>query len=347
MSLGSSYALISAMATISRGGIPRAQEYYASVEDINVQHSFYCLDEPSSLEQLVQSVRSNATKNFVLDFSDETAWTGIDIDSGGVAALMKAERPECLRTRWLNIWFPTKQKKLLEVLAQHYDFSPRLLALMCSDPKQSHHDEPRTNINRSVHTIPHLRRKAASLEVNSSGSSDVDELSVHSSSSSGGSMTEGNHFKIAADIWHYASIDMGRRYVCAGFNSLYGTHGATFNDNTSDGGVEAHLETSRLPHCTRVWTWLIITTDHTVISITEDPFPDTAGAYTALQQRILIETRRNPIYIFRSLSAVQEPLLDPLTLLPIRTRLCSSPDAHRRSDAPGLLYYVRRSPLLK
>ena len=332
--------------TTSSEGTSIAQEYYSSFEEVDVSREFCCLDEPSNLEQLMQAVRSNTTKNFVLDFSDETAFTGFDITSSGIAALIEAERPACLNTRWINLWYPSKQKKLLEVLARHYDFSPRLLALMCSDPKQLRDTGSRTSLIRSVHRRTPLGRKVVSFEVNSTGSGDVDELSVHSSTSSRGSMMEGNHYKIASDIWHYSSIDMGRRYICVGFNSLYGTNGAPSKDTSSASTTDAESEEAPLPNCTRVWTWLVVTTDQTVLSITEDPFPYTDGvSYTALEKRILLETRRNHINIFRSLSAVHEPLLshNPLTLLPIRTRLGSAPEetAHRSSDAPGLLFYVR------
>lgn len=118
-----------------------------------------------------------------------------------------------------------------------------------------------------------------------------------------------------------------------GYNSLYGTK--------SPGEEQIH---GLLPNCTRVWTWLIICSDNTVVSINEDPFPFAGGNLTALQQRILCETKRNLINVLRSLSQVHDlPLLahNPLTLLPIRMRLGSTAyeTAHRPSDVPGLLFY--------
>lgn len=151
------------------------------------------------------------------------------------------------------------------------------------------------------------------------------------------SVTGGNLYKIADSIWHYSSVDFGRQYVCIGFNSLYGTKQLHCEDE--DDGADSYL-----PHCVRVWTWLLLCEDNTVVSINEDPFPFTNGNYSAFQLRILAETRRNLVNVFRSLSTVHnKPLLshNPLTLLPIRARLGNIPEetAHQKSDAPGLLFY--------
>ena len=55
-----------------------------------------------------------------------------------------------------------------------------------------------------------------------------------------------------------------------------------------------------------------------------------------------METRRNLINVFRSLSKVEDNReANPLVLLPIRRRLGDTKEetAHRDKDAPGLLFY--------
>ena len=97
-----------------------------------------------------------------------------------------------------------------------------------------------------------------------------------------------------------------------------------------------------MPHCKRVWTWLLLCSDRTVITINEDPFPYSEGRLEALENETLIDTRRNLINVFRSLSYVKESAsANPLTLLPIRKRLGTTVEetAHRTSDAPGMLFY--------
>ena len=215
-------------------------------------------------------------------------------------------------------------------------FSPRLFALMSSDPKLPRSSSSRSTLPRPAKRHYWSSRSSTSEEDKEAEAVELNEVSEHLSVSSIDSVTRGNLYKIADSIWHYSSVDFGRQYVCVGFNSLYGTkHSHCENEDDS---------WSYLPHCTRVWTWLVLCEDNTVISINENPFPFTNGNYSAFQLRILAETRRNLVNVFRSLSTVHnEPLLahNPLTLLPIRTRLGNTPEetAHRDSDAPGLLFY--------
>ncbi|USW48136.1 Putative corA, cytoplasmic domain-containing protein [Septoria linicola] len=308
-----------------------AQDYYLSLTDQDLHRAFLYLDEPSNLDSLMQAVRSVDTRNLVVDFSDDTAWATTDLTPQAIATLVETDRPDYLGTRWINLWYPSEQTKVLEYLARHYDFSPRLLGLMCSDARAASSGTPRTSLTKSVHR--RRGRKVVSFE--SSVAGEDDELSIYSSST--GSSTIGNIYQIASDVWHYSSVDMGRNYVCLGYNSLYGTKAAERQSNDTS-------EKTHLPQCVRAWTWLLLTTDKTVISINEDPFPCTQGVYTSFQQRVLAVTRRNLINVFRSLSNVHDKPLyahNPFTLLPIRTRLGSTAEetAHRSSDAPGLLFY--------
>ena len=82
-----------------------------------------------------------------------------------------------------------------------------------------------------------------------------------------------------------------RSFVCMGYNSLY-----SIEDSTEDSAG------GRLPRCVRLWTWLILCDDHTVISINEDPFPFSQGRLVESQHRTLTETRRNLVNVLRSLS---------------------------------------------
>ncbi|KAF2209374.1 hypothetical protein CERZMDRAFT_122177 [Cercospora zeae-maydis SCOH1-5] len=313
-----------------------AGKYYSMVGDADVHHAFHCLDDPSSFADLLEDVRSTDTRNFVVDFSDDTAWAAFDLPAKAIAALIETEKPYSLNTRWINVWHPFEQTKTLEALAQRFDFSPRLLGLMCSDPKQPRITRLSPSLIHSVHKRSSRKRKAVSFEA-STGCEEADELSIHSSTSSMSSAVNGNHYKIASELWHYTSIDMGRNYLCLGYNSLYGTKPA-------DRGADSSSSCEALPHCTRVWTWLVLTSDNTVITVHEDPFPLAQNHYSPLQKRILAELRRNLVGVFQSLSTVNSGALlerNPLTLLPLRARLGTTPEetAHRSSDAPGLLFY--------
>ncbi|KAK5137346.1 hypothetical protein LTR08_008923 [Meristemomyces frigidus] len=305
------------------------QSYYQCFDDPAIHHGFQNLDDPANLRGLMHAVEDSHTQNFVIDFDDSTAYVAFNLPATASSALLDAEHPEASNARWINIYSPHHQRTLLESLAKRYDFSPRLLALMCSDPRQPRRSSPVSQENTTLRKVWSRHSKTGSPEFEVERGSDE-----HSSISSYGSAMRGNLYRIIDDIWHYSSVDFGRSYVCLGYNSLYGTKDSGVDD--TGGGP--------LPHCTRVWTWLLLCDDSTVITICEDPFPYAAGQLSPPERRILKETRRNLVNVFRSLSRVDEDALmvhNPMTLLPIRTRLGDTVEetAHRESDAPGLLFY--------
>jgi hypothetical protein len=96
------------------------------------------------------------------------------------------------------------------------------------------------------------------------------------------------------------------------------------------------------PHAKRVWNWLVLTEDKTVISISEDPFPFSDGNLRPHDLKTLYTTRRNLVSVFRQLTKAPTPLREnSLVMLPIRHRIGNSDEetAHRPTDAPGLLFY--------
>ncbi|KAM0722987.1 hypothetical protein Q7P37_001185 [Cladosporium fusiforme] len=301
--------------------------------------SFQSLDDPEIASSLIAQTQNASTTNFVLDFGEDGAYVTFDLGSSTFDDLMDIDRPDNLNARWINIWYPQRQKKLIETIARTYDFSPRLLGLMCSDPKQPHTPTPSQATNRKGRRFWTKHSPPSSVDAESSAC--PDELSEHSSITSQESSNGGNIYRIVNDLWHYSSIDFGRNYVCLGYNSLYGTKfpGSPIEpDNNTD-------DDEHLPHCHRVWTWLLLCSDSTIITINEDPFPyNSTNLFSHVQKRIFHETRRNLTNVFRSLSlSDSDPLntRNPMALLPLRTRLGDTREesAHRASDTPGLLFY--------
>lgn len=292
------------------------------------------LDDPKVLAESMQSIASSSSRNFLVDFSDSDAWVGFDLSAQAILDLLGSEpRPDELNTRWINIWFPFQHKPLLELLAKHYDFSPRLLAMMCSDPRRARaHGHPPSSRASGDHLSTSALDHQSMVDIEKG-----EELPEVASISSNNPARSGNIYDMADEIWHYTSVDQGRNYLCLGYNSIY---------NTGTVELSPHNRSCRikppLPHCKRVWTWLLLCRDRTVITINEDPFPYSQGSLDHLERDVLLDTRRNLINVFRSLSFVEEPIsANPLTLLPIRKRLGNTAEenAHRMSDAPGVLFY--------
>ncbi|KAK4560343.1 hypothetical protein LTR86_005539 [Recurvomyces mirabilis] len=305
---------------------------YMAIDDTYIHDSLQDLDDPTSLKRMLNTAKSSTAANFVLDFNDEAAYATFDLPFASISKLLDAERPDASYARWVNLWRPFEQRAVLEVLARQYDFSPRLLAMMCSDPRTSTRSASRTptsNLSREAHWYNRSKHSASS----DVSENKIDELSEHASIASYDSIARGNLYRLVDDLWHYSSVDLGRSYVCVGYNSIFGTKHA-----------DAEGDTGILPHCTRIWTWLVLCDDSTVITINEDPFPFASGVLSGTQQRILQETRRNLLNVFRSLSRVTEDermSRNPMAFLPIRTRLGDTIEetAHREPDAPGLLFY--------
>jgi hypothetical protein len=300
--------------------------------------NFQSLDDPEIAGSLIGRTQDASTSNFVLDFGEDGAYVAFDLTDPTVEDLMESDRPDSLNARWINIWYPQRQKQMIETLARIYDFSPRLLGLMCSDPMQPQTPAPSQRPSRKARRFWNKSSQASSSAEDDSAKCS-DELSEHYSITSHESSQGGNIYRIVNDLWHYSSIDFGRNYVCLGYNSLYGTK---YTGATTDCDV---FDEDHLPHCHRVWTWLLLCKDSTVITINEDPFPlDSSNYLSPLQQRIFTETRRNLTNVFRSLSLLDSDPLhtrNPMTLLPLRSRLGRTPEesAHRTSDTPGLLFY--------
>lgn len=306
---------------------------------LSLHEPFRNLDDPTVIQESMQALSAATSRNFVVEFGDAHAHGAFDLDPVLFHTLLRSDRHDPLSTRWINIWYPFHQRSVLEILGQHYDFSPRLLALMCADPRRPSR-RPDSNPYAVAAEQEHY---LSDLESGSPCSSiRLQHLPDLTSSGSNKSIRTGNLYDIVDEVWHYSSIDQGRAYLCLGFNSLYSI-GHITGSSLKEQTTGTDQTNQPLPHVKRVWTWLLLLSDRTVITITEDLFPYSSGYVTPLQQRILNETRSNLSNVFRSLSKVDMNWKDesPLTLLPIRRRLgdTSEETAHRTTDAPGLLFY--------
>ncbi|KAK5115925.1 hypothetical protein LTR62_000381 [Meristemomyces frigidus] len=308
------------------------EAYYMAIDDPYIHDNLQDLDDPTGLRSMLTAAKNSSSMNFVLDFNADAAYATCNLPNDSIARIIAAGRPDSSHARWIILFRPFEQQAVLETLAERYDFSPRLLAMMCSDPRLPRHAAGGAHESDSSLKASWFRRSKTS-SFSDYTERNVEELFEHASIASYDSIARGNLYRIIDDAWHYSSIDFGRSYICLGYNSLYGTKQAVVENCNGP-----------LPHCTRVWTWLLICDDGTVITINEYLFPFAHGGLSDTQQRVLQGTRCNLINIFRSLSRVAEDermFRNPLAMLPIRTHLGATPQetSHRESDTPGLLFY--------
>lgn len=321
--------------------------YYNDLRDEDITVAFRNFDVDHEFEALDRQTRNPSARNFCMDFGDDDAWCAFDLGSKSLERLVRSPRPANLHTRWINIWLPYTQKDVLNVLAKHYDFSPRLLGLMCSEPVRPkltsvlHSNKSTTTLASRRTEISHGSRRSRK----SAGSSKTTTLDSEESigmtelmhSTQLEMIRDLSHYQMVQDVWHWSSVDWGRRFVCLGYNSL---HNVRTNNLQSD-----HDETDStqdIPRGKRIWNWLILCEDKTVISISEDPFPFVEGNLRLRELKTLYTVRRNLVSVFRQLTKAHTPLREhSLVVLPIRHRVGDSQEetVHRSTDAPGLLFY--------
>lgn len=191
--------------------------YYQDLGDEEIQHCFRNFDLEGNFDLFDKRIRNPNSINFCLDFGETDAFCACDLSSDSFSRLLSAPRPPYLHTRWINVWQPYNQKNLIRVLGQHFDFTPRLLGMMCSDPipprSQSLHKKKSSSTLRS--RISHRsgrsgssRSKAQEPPIDSEESIGMTEM-MHSTQLE---MAQNlSHYQIVNDVWHWSTVDWGRR----------------------------------------------------------------------------------------------------------------------------------------
>ncbi|OAK98970.1 hypothetical protein IQ06DRAFT_25836 [Phaeosphaeriaceae sp. SRC1lsM3a] len=319
--------------------------YYHELGDENIQHCFRDFDNERNFDLFDRQTRNPRSNNFCLDFGEQDAFCAFDLDAQSFAKLLNAPRPQELHTRWINIWMPYNQKDLLRVVGQHFDFTPRLLGMMMSDPCPPKLQSRSMRKKKSESTLRSRfsgksSRSATEKQVHQTGRDSEESIGMtelmHSTQLE--MVQDLSHYQLVNDVWHWSTVDWGRRFVCLGYNSLHNVRTKPPEDEHND-----EADRSRdVPHGKRVWNWLLLCEDKTVITVSEDPYPFINGDFRAEDLKMLYTTRRNLVNVFRQLSKAPTPLRDTaLIQLPIRNRVGNSDEetAHRPTDAPGLLFY--------
>ncbi len=190
--------------------------YYEELNDEDVMASFRDFDQGHHFDVFDRQTRNPRSSNFCLDFGDDDAYCAFDLRANSFSQLLAAPRPSHLHTRWINLWSPFNQKDTLRALGKHYDFSPRLLGLMCSDPlpPREHALKGKKSIAtlssgrsfRSRDSKKSQKSKAASLD--SEESIGMTEM-MHSTQLE--MVRDLSHYHIVDEVWHWSTVDWGRR----------------------------------------------------------------------------------------------------------------------------------------
>ncbi|KAF2428914.1 hypothetical protein EJ08DRAFT_591732 [Tothia fuscella] len=319
--------------------------YYSTLQNPTITHSMKDLDFGPNIDTFNRLLLSSKSRNFVIDFSDDEAYAGFDLDAESLGELLNKPRPAELNTRWINLWCPVAQRDILEVVARFYDFTPRLLGFMCSPTVEGGDSERSSTGSSSRSSFFHRggRNGRNGPNGSSSNNSTLEErIGMQNLESSQIDIVAAmNPYKFATEIWHYSTVDWGRRYVCLGYNAL---HNVPHHHQHNPPNSTAEDLLRDRPSGKRTWTWLLLLEDKTVLSIQEDPYPSSShnNILTHQQQISLGIIRRNLVNVFRQCSkARHSPDEPPQIKLPLRMRLGDTEEEsmHRPTDLPGLLFY--------
>ncbi|KAH8808293.1 hypothetical protein F5884DRAFT_791748 [Xylogone sp. PMI_703] len=253
------------------------------------------------------------THNFVVEFGKNEAQISFDLDAAQFQLLLDSERPESRPARWINIWAPNKQRLIVELIGKYYKFSPRLLAIIQTPPLRR---------KASTHEDHHHHHGFRSRTAHTTKEEDIELANgdTESSNSSGGQIHP-SHYSIASQMTNYHSVDVGPRFLCIGANWM---HQKAKKEGTKKG--EGWFD--------RLWSWLALCDDCTVITFQEDPGPDKYGELEAI--------RHNTLSVLRQLSQCGVST-DPIAMQSVRPAL--DPDGNGKSKtgieaASNLFYYL-------
>jgi hypothetical protein len=317
------------------GSTPDLPAYYSfPVQNSSLDKTFKNIDDPGNFKECYKKLQDAHTKNFVTDVWSDSAWCAVDVDTNDIKALLQADRPSrqeghrWIETRWINIWGGDLQADAVSTVAAHYGLTPRLKGLMCAAAIQS---------GLPNHECSHDSSQQDSGSSQASNEKVQDEeavLDTSAGSTAAHQMLKDMDFKeikfghIINEIWHWHTVDWGQRYLCLGYNSLFTVPGAK-----QDNGLNR-------PEGKRIWCWLILCDDGTVISIYENPFPQTTP-----DKKILKTVRRNVLNVFYHLSAECNKAENLNSLMTVQIRNFDQPNqlvegSSSMEAASKLLYYL-------
>ena len=299
--------------------------------------AFQDFDDQVVYNDLKSKFTAHSARNFIIDFTSTKALAAYNVEAETLKTLLKRESADKSTTRWINIWCPEEQRDVMKEIGQQYDFSSRLLAIM----RSRHDSQYRKKLTSQQHQSP-IHEKSAHLTDDFEDVESNAAISLRPRPSLHPQDEHLSHYRIVDEVWHYNSVDWGVRYQCIGYNVLHNVEVtlAVSGEEPADRASKDPQQSK--PPGKRLWTWLVLCDDGTVISIFENPFPGITNL-SADQARALSLTRKNVDNAFRHLSEAADGGRKEnfMSALNVRARL-PEPKGQaldQVTDGPSLLFY--------
>lgn len=154
-----------------------------------------------------------------------------------------------------NIWAPHRQTDIVRLLGDRYKFSPRLLAIICTEPPQFKSQEKPAlgRFRRNLY-------KKNDIEVATTGMS-ID-LPRYANSPKNSPYDDISHYTLAKQMINYQSYDVGAHFLCVGANWIHELKPKPNNDG--DEFSEGRQK--------RLYSWLVLCDDRMSIDISSGFF---------------------------------------------------------------------------
>ncbi|KAJ5797329.1 uncharacterized protein N7503_006625 [Penicillium pulvis] len=308
------------------------KKYYEGIQGNrgSLRDKFNDIDDPTYFQQYMRLLKEPDTQNFVLDFGNEDAYCATDLVTDDFKALLSQPRSRCFGTRWIHLWAPEEQIEAIKGIMSFYGVSERLQGMMCTAPVTRPPPGTAPKKRRS-------RTRDVDLDLDPDDIENAFALKNIRDQDEGHDTSSFKHLtfsQVTDQIWHFSSVDHGPRYTCIGYNTLFVTPNVPeeINANGKD-----------LPEGRRLWNWLILCDDGTIISMQENPFPQQKGALLPDQIKTMDVVRRNVRFIVSGVSKQHLTMSESDSLVTIRVRHFNDvgPDQAniKQEDGPSLLYY--------
>ncbi|KAI9644656.1 hypothetical protein NHQ30_006680 [Ciborinia camelliae] len=286
--------------------------------------TFADFDKQVTYEASLEIARNESTRNFVVEFGKLEARIAFDLNACQVAELLNEPSTEAERerppVRWINIWGPNRQTDVVDVLANRYGFSPRLLAIIKTLP-------PNNSSNKD-HRVSY-KEKLLKRDDIETGRASMNIPRAHATHRAPGTTS---HYTIAQQMINYQSVDVGARFMCIGANWMHDIDPPPLKEN---GNPKIQNLFRDREQC-RLWSWLILCDDNTVIAVHEDTIS------IKKTNKDLKSLRGNTLSVLSQLSKSGHETADPISMQTVRQVLDLNA-AHANNGIEGasnLFYYL-------
>lgn len=212
---------------------------------------------------------------------------------------------------WINLWgWSPEHEQMIKEIAKYYHISPRLAQSLCPKP---------SSVGRLAAVVPKDNDRSPFTEAKT-----LEEAGFTSDQASMVSTSENDQSASFSDVfnavWHFCTVDFGRRYMCIGWNALF------FLPHTKQSTSQSQL------NAIRIWSSLLLCDDGTVISVFENP--------PSMDAATIKRIRKHQVNVFRNLSqSTSSPISGQNNLMYTAIRNEGLSHADPSSEMASLLFY--------